>query len=115
VTFFKWPTARKISDITAHGSLRYLHAPLLEERLAMLLQGQVRVFLQVLWQPLPQGFALNRGPAGDVVGVDITGAAPSEQPAFYGGQGDSEELDDLLPLGMPRSTAASTLNLRSLE
>lgn len=100
-TFFEWPTARKSSDITAHGGLRYLHTSLLEERLAMLLEGEVGIFLQVLWQPLLQGFALNRGPAGDLVGVYISGVASSKQPAFYRGQGDFEELEDFLPWDAP--------------
>jgi hypothetical protein len=55
------------------------------------------------------------GLPGDLAGADISGVAPSDQPAVYGREGDPEELHDFSFLGMPRSTAASTLNLRSFE
>jgi hypothetical protein len=80
----------------------------------MLPEGQIGVPLQVLGQPLPQCRALNGRSTGDLVDVEVPGLAPPFQPALDGGAGDPEELLDPL-LGMPRSMAASALNLRSFE
>src|ERR671921_839442 len=46
-------------------------------------------------QPLPQGFALHRGSAGDLHRLDASGLTPPLEPALDGGTGDPEEFDDL--------------------
>src|SRR5215208_804536 len=63
----------------------------------MLLEGQVRVGLQMPRQPLPQCLALNRWSAGDLHRPDIPRLTPSVEPALDGGAGDPKELCDLPP------------------
>lgn len=96
---------------------RHPHAPPLFPHLAVALQGR----LVVLFELRPQGAALLQGgkdappasrgaPRGEVPALP----APLEL-ALEGRQGDAEGADDLLPLGIPRSTASNAFSLRSFE
>ena len=62
----------------------------------MLLEGEIGVSLQLLGEPLPQGFALERGSAGDLHRLDVPCVASPVEPAFDGRAGDPEEVLDLL-------------------
>src|SRR3712207_9550042 len=62
----------------------------------MLPQGKIGIGLQMPGQPLSQGLALHRGPAGDLVYVDVPRKAPSLVPALDGRTRDPKELCNLL-------------------
>src|SRR3712207_6295068 len=63
----------------------------------MLSQGEIGISLKLFGEPLPQGLALHRGPARDLVDIDVPRLASSLEPALDGRHRDPEELCDLLP------------------
>src|SRR3712207_6571123 len=63
----------------------------------MLSQGEIGISIKMFGEPLPQGLALHRGPAGDLVDIDVPRKAPSLEPGLDGRQRRPEELCDLLP------------------
>ena len=89
---------------------------LLLESPAVLLQREVVVGFEVLGQPLFKHRPLPRGPAGDRQGLDT---APVSlrlfSQRFMVGIDTAEGPRDLLCDPCRRSTASSTLNLRSFE
>src|SRR5215213_3025726 len=93
---FERPPSRKSSYVTAHRSLRDLHARLIQKSLAMLPEGKMGVCLQLFREPLPQGLALHRWSAGDLHRLDVPCVASPLEPAFDGRAGDPEEVLDLL-------------------
>src|SRR5215217_2883752 len=62
----------------------------------MLPESKIGVGLQLFGEPLPQGLALQRGPAGDLHCLDAPRLASPLEPAFDGRAGDPEEVLDLL-------------------
>src|SRR5215212_10238121 len=82
--FFEWPSSRQPSYVAAHRSLRNPHAHLILESLAMLIESEIGVGLQLRRQPLSQCLAFHRGSAGDLVDVDVPCLASSVEPALDG-------------------------------
>jgi hypothetical protein len=73
------------------------------------------VCLQVLWQPALEHRPFSGGPARDRLGFNVSGlSTPLEIKRFMVGI-DTEKVFATSSLGLPASTAASTLNLRSFE
>src|SRR5215216_7580448 len=68
----------------------------------------------MLGQPLSEHRSFPRGPAGDGLGLDIPGLSTLFSQRFMVGI-DTEKVFATSSLGLPASTAESTLNLRSFE
>ena len=81
----------------------------------MLPESEIGVGLKLFGEPLPQCLALQRWSAGDLVDVDVPCLAPSLEPALDGLEWETPKRSDTSFLGMPRSMAESTFNLRSFE
>src|SRR3712207_9241484 len=62
----------------------------------MLPESKIGIGLKLFGEPLPQGLALHRRPAGDLVDIDVPRKASSLEPALDGRHRDPEELCDLL-------------------
>jgi hypothetical protein len=88
---------------------------LVVEELAVLLQGELGVARDLGGKRRLKRSALSGQRTGRRFGVDDARLASQPEVAPYGGLGDAEGLGDLSSRGIPRSTAASTLSLRSLE
>jgi hypothetical protein len=113
-TFFERPPSRKPSYVTTHGSLGDLHTRLIQKSLAMLPESKIGVGAQLRRQPLPQRLALHRWSAGDLVDVDfpVWRVLLSQRLMV---ERETPKRSWTSFLGMPRSTAESTFNLRSFE
>src|SRR5215208_4274766 len=90
------------------------HALLVVEELAVLLEGEVGVARDLRRQRLLQRPALARGRAGRRLGIDAARLSAQPQPRLTVGS-ETPKVSATSPRGIPRSTAASTLILRSFE
>src|SRR5829696_10280316 len=95
--FFERPAPGQASDGPAHRGDRRRDAPGLLERLAVLLQRQVGVRLEVGRQPLLEDGALERRPPGYGLRLHVPGLAAALEPALDGRHRYGEGPGDLLP------------------
>ena len=94
----------------AHGGRRDPQPALVLQKLAVLGEGEVGVALHLGWKNLLQDLPFARKGAGDRPSLHRAGLAAKLKVALDGGDREATSLR-----GIPRSTAANTLSLRSFE
>ncbi len=63
----------------------------------MLFEGKIGVGLELLREPLSQSSSLHGGSARDLENLYVSSLLAPFEPAFYGREGDPEEIRDLPP------------------